>query len=60
MLKSILNLEGAQGLTKNEQKIISGGFGPTPVPAECSFTSSTHWCYMGQGTFVNGKCCVFH
>ncbi|WP_405251624.1 hypothetical protein [Dokdonia sp. Asnod3-C12] len=25
MLKSILNLEGAQGLTKNEQKEINGG-----------------------------------
>ncbi|WP_298329842.1 hypothetical protein [uncultured Dokdonia sp.] len=27
MLKSILNLEGAQGLTKNEQKTINGGTG---------------------------------
>lgn len=28
MLKNILNLEGAQQLSKNEQKTISGGFIP--------------------------------
>jgi len=30
MKKSILNLEGAQELTKNEQKSINGGAGRTP------------------------------
>jgi hypothetical protein len=34
MLKNILNLEGAQKLTKNEQKIIKGG-----IPVGCYFIS---------------------
>jgi hypothetical protein len=29
MLKAILNLEGAQKLTKNEQKTIKGGYAPS-------------------------------
>ncbi|MFV8347624.1 hypothetical protein [Flavobacterium sp. ZB4P13] len=33
MLKNILNLEGAQKLTKNEQKIITGGI--TEAMAQC-------------------------
>ena len=35
MLKSILNLEGAQGLTKNEQKGINGGISPTYCLTSC-------------------------
>jgi hypothetical protein len=30
MLKNILNLEGAQKLTKNEQKSINGRYAPNP------------------------------
>lgn len=36
MLKSILNLEGAQGLTKNEQKSINGGFFADPDSQRCN------------------------
>ena len=59
MLKSILNLKGTQGLSKNEQKEITGG-NLIPVPVDCTFTSSTHLCYLGQGVIIDGKCCVSH
>jgi len=31
MLKNILKLEGAQKLTKNEQKKVSGGYDPEAI-----------------------------
>ncbi|MFV8347629.1 hypothetical protein [Flavobacterium sp. ZB4P13] len=46
MLKNILNLEGAQKLTKNEQKEINGGTG-------CSEYSI---CYEMDMICVNGMC----
>lgn len=63
MLKSILNLEGAQGLSKNEQKTISGGmlvattnlgfcFGQPLIPIP------DHWCdiHPAYNRRINGQC----
>lgn len=49
MLKNILNLEGAQKLTKNEQKSIKGG-----VFRECICPDGT------SGGFMSSKDCVIY
>ena len=54
MLKSILNLEGAQGLTKNEQNITFGGGYTCPAPrseSHCNdiggyWNSNNGGCYL--------------
>jgi hypothetical protein len=48
MLKSLLKLDGAQKLTKNEQKSISGGTKVEPANCAC-------FCYS-QGVKVNHYC----
>jgi hypothetical protein len=51
MLKNILNLEGAQKLTKNEQILISGGIGKNCLIFAPSIDNPQ---YCGPGyTFVN-------
>jgi hypothetical protein len=57
MLKNILKLEGAQKLTKKEQKSINGGFGCirtfywTMTAAECAEEGGTY-------NASTGKCAV--
>ena len=51
MLKNILKLEGAQKLSKNEQKSINGGI--TKAMSDCMLANG---CVMGThpSTWVNG------
>ncbi|MEA9413928.1 hypothetical protein [Flavobacterium sp. PL02] len=57
MLKNILNLEGANKLTKNEQKSITGG--------EAKFAPETGWCVSNNSScggiypknYGGGWCC---
>lgn len=57
MLKNILNLEGAQQLSKNEQKEINGG-----IPVGCRLVITTgvprNVCITSGGTFYNNTCRV--
>ena len=46
MLKSILKLEGVQGLTKNEQKEINGGFDLGNCPIGMVFCSDQFGNYV--------------
>jgi hypothetical protein len=46
MLKNILKLDGAQKLTKNEQKSIKGGL--ACVGGVCPRSSGTYCCYAGS------------
>ena len=59
MLKNILNLDGAQKLSKNEQKEIKGGIRQTPVcgGAEGAFITSLNSCLCKNGgIYSNGVC----
>ena len=53
MKKTILNVAGAQELTKNEQKSINGGVGPrcTDSNIECTNVGNSA-CPTGQGCFL--------
>jgi len=52
MLKKILNLNGAQQLSKNDQKVVNGGMSPSPggcassnyCPTVCASAPSGHRC----------------
>jgi len=64
MKKRLLNLEGAQELTKGEQKAIKGG--TDPVPSHCGFgvtVNSNGLCFIngiaGTAQYFNGLeyCC---
>jgi hypothetical protein len=48
MLKNILKLEGAQKLTKNEQKSIKGGNAPLCPDGECAMRvfESGRWIWI--------------
>ncbi len=57
MLKSILKLNGAQQLSKNEQKNISGGgpyFPPPPIP--CDRWNPGNTCPTGTCCGLNDFC----
>ena len=49
MLKNILKLEGAQKLTKNEQKSINGGIKVQPANCAC-------FCYNSNNQKVDAYC----
>ena len=54
MIKNILNLEGAQKLTNEEQKSINGGIGAGPCVNSnkvCTNTGNAG-CPRGQGCFL--------
>jgi hypothetical protein len=53
MLKNILNLEGAQKLTKNEQKSINGG---APVYCQRSQCDTNQAC--SSGAYCEQKICM--
>jgi hypothetical protein len=56
MLKNILKLDGAQKLTKNEQKSIKGeGVYPPPGSSRCSPRSEFVNCPVGYNC-VDGSC----
>jgi hypothetical protein len=59
MLKNILNLDGAQQLSKNEQKKINGS--GRMEPGGCSIfvctTMSFSQCNALNGVIIKGKCC---
>ncbi len=58
MLKSILNLEGAQGLSKNEQKEVNGGMSPIQSCGNSKFCpdgSQPFWAEVANGC-QNGYC----
>jgi hypothetical protein len=64
MLKNILKLEGAQKLSKNEQKSINGGAG-TPQSFGCH-TYFYNYCITTEGACTNpktvyycGPCCAY-
>ena len=61
MLKNILNLEGAQKLTKNEQKSINGGKSYVPACAEGGFLSSRESCPTSIGYVweIATSCCYY-
>lgn len=55
MLKSILNLEGVQELTKNEQRNLSGGRGLiTQCNADCGFVGQV--CHPNNLCNEPGRC----
>lgn len=56
MLKSILNLEGAQGLSKNEQKFVHGGMlaAQKPSHGSCSVLCAD---ITNSGTLCGPKHC---
>ncbi len=60
MLKNILKLDGAQQLSKNEQKSINGGLTVACANAwsHMSCTNSTLAnCRIAVGSYFCGKCC---
>ena len=58
MLKNILNLDGAQELSKKEQKEINGGLRPNSGCSIGGVHSSLDSCLCGGGTYSVqlGKC----
>ena len=63
MLKNILNLEGAQKLSKTEQKeFIAGKPNPNLLCYECNNNdricpTGTYWVPPIPGSIGNGSCC---
>jgi len=60
MLKNILNLAGAEQLSKKEQKTIKGGITRQCADAWSSMSCATSTlanCNLNGGMFFCGKCC---
>jgi hypothetical protein len=55
MLKNILKLEGAQKLSKNEQKSINGGYVAKTCESQCQSTSSCSSGALCQFTLCYGE-----
>lgn len=61
MLKNILKLDGAQQLSKNEQKTINGGITQqcaNAIASGCDTTVTQANCFLQEGVyFTTCKCC---
>jgi len=60
MLKNVLNINGAQELSKNTQKTVNGGFGPTEFVESCSPGTDGLACLTPEGAHGQGICTGGH
>ncbi len=56
MLKNLSKIQGSKDLTKQAQKSISGGFGPTPYVSHCGPGSDGLACLTGLPHCPTGRC----
>lgn len=56
MFNNILNMEGVEKLTKNEQKELNGGLGPIGCSGNCTGKPSGSRCYYDDHCGCPGEC----